>query len=45
MLKKIEIVRQQLHDLIKENASYESIYSKSVELDMLITKYYQHCSC
>lgn len=42
ILKQIEIVRQQLHILLSENASYESIYSKSVELDLLISSYYIH---
>ena len=40
ILKQIETVRQQLHTLLNENASYESIYSKSVELDLLISNYY-----
>ncbi len=42
ILKQIEIVRQQLHMLLSENASYESIYSKSVELDLLISSYYTY---
>ncbi|HYE10653.1 MAG TPA: aspartyl-phosphate phosphatase Spo0E family protein [Patescibacteria group bacterium] len=40
ILKKIETVRQELYALIKENASYDSIYCKSTELDLLINKYY-----
>lgn len=40
ILRKIEIVREQLHDLINGNASYETIYTKSVELDLLISSYY-----
>lgn len=43
ILNQIEIVRQQLHGLIDQDANYDSIYTKSVELDLLISKYY-HCS-
>lgn len=45
LLNKIEIVRQQLHALIDENASYDSIYMKSIELDLLISNYYAACAC
>ncbi|MDF2839420.1 MAG: hypothetical protein K0Q99_191 [Clostridia bacterium] len=41
MVKKIEVVRQQLYTLIDEDASYDSIVTKSVELDLLISSYYQ----
>jgi hypothetical protein len=41
ILKKIEIARAQLHLLIAENASYDAIYCKSTELDLLINSYYQ----
>lgn len=41
ILNEIEMVRQQLYSLIAENASYDSIYSKSVELDTLISSYYK----
>lgn len=40
LLNQIEITRGQLHSLINQNASYDSIYLKSVELDMLISEYY-----
>lgn len=40
ILIKIEMVREQLHDLINENASYDAIYFKSTELDLLISSYY-----
>ena len=40
IIKKIEMVRQQLYALIDENASYDSIYCKSTELDLLISSYY-----
>lgn len=40
MLAKIEDVRQQLYALLDENANYDSIVTKSVELDMLISSYY-----
>jgi hypothetical protein len=40
MIKKIEVVREQLYTLIDENASYDSIVTKSVELDLLISSYY-----
>lgn len=41
ILKKIEIVRQQLHLLLDQNASYDMILNKSVELDVLISSYYR----
>lgn len=37
---KIEDVRQQLYELINENANYDSIVNKSVELDLLINCFY-----
>jgi hypothetical protein len=40
ILNEIEMLRQQLHSLIDQNASYDTIYSKSVELDLLISKFY-----
>ncbi len=40
----IEQVRQQLHILISQDASYEKIYNKSVELDLLINQYYGNSS-
>ena len=41
ILNKIEIVRQQLHALLDENANYDIIVNKSVELDVLISSYYR----
>ncbi len=40
ILREIEMLRQQLHLLIDENASYDTIYTKSIELDLLISKFY-----
>lgn len=40
MLSRIENVREQLHMLINQDASYEKIYTKSIELDVLIVEYY-----
>jgi len=40
ILNKIEMVRQQLHALLDENANYDTIVNKSVELDVLISSYY-----
>lgn len=37
---RIEVVRQQLYELIDENANYDSIVNKSIELDLLINCYY-----
>lgn len=39
-INQIEMLRQQLHKLIDQNASYDAIYLKSVELDLLINKFY-----
>ncbi len=38
--KQIESVRQQLHSLILQNAGYDKIYNKSIELDILINQFY-----
>jgi hypothetical protein len=40
ILQKIEMVRLELYRLINENASYDTIYSKSTELDLLINRFY-----
>lgn len=40
ILNEIEMLRKQLHSLIEQNASYDTIYSKSVELDLLISRFY-----
>lgn len=40
IIREIEMLRQQLHLLIDENASYDTIYLKSIELDLLISKFY-----
>lgn len=40
ILREIEMLRQQLHLLIDENASYDKIYTKSIELDLLISEFY-----
>jgi hypothetical protein len=40
ILQKIEMVRLELYRLINENASYDSIYCKSTELDLLINRFY-----
>ncbi|MFZ5352689.1 MAG: aspartyl-phosphate phosphatase Spo0E family protein [Bacillota bacterium] len=38
--KQIELLRNQLHVMISQNESYDKIYKKSVELDILINQYY-----
>lgn len=40
IIREIEMLRQQLHLLIEENASYDTIYTKSTELDLLISRFY-----
>jgi hypothetical protein len=40
ILTKIEMLREQLHTLITEDANYDVIVDKSVELDVLISSYY-----
>ena len=37
----IEKVRKQLNSLISDDADYKEIYKVSVQLDELISKYYQ----
>lgn len=38
------ILRDKLNKSIEENADYEKIYEISVDLDELITKFYQKCN-
>lgn len=42
MTKEIEVLRRELYDLVKNNASFQKIYTVSLELDLLIVSYYRH---
>ncbi|MTI70747.1 MAG: aspartyl-phosphate phosphatase Spo0E family protein [Firmicutes bacterium] len=45
LLEKIDLLRDKLNKSISDNNSYEKIYNLSIDLDKLITLYYQGSDC
>ncbi|MTI66569.1 MAG: Spo0E family sporulation regulatory protein-aspartic acid phosphatase [Firmicutes bacterium] len=45
LLEKIDLLRDKLNKSISDNNSYEKIYNLSIDLDKLITLYYQSLDC